>query len=199
MKKGGYMKKMVIGACMIIVLLAAQETGQKIVMKPAIVNLEEMTIMGIQTLTSSGYNIIPHLWDRFMQRYGEIKDIADEKVHFGISFGFEEIPKAEGKDIKIFYHLVGARVNSTEDIPEGMTYKDVPAHMYAKFTHQGPISRLGETYGYIYGQWLPQSGFLYDTEAVEIEWYDARFKGRDDERSEFDILVPIIKNKDVEK
>lgn len=190
------MKKYMIGLGILMLFLFAQDIEKEAVMKPSIVNLEKMTIVGLQTLTTLEHNVIPNLWDRMMPRCKEIKNIANHEATLGISFGFEEIPMVEGKNIKIFFHMAGFIVNSVEDLPEGMTYKNIPAHMYAKFTHKGSLSKLMDTYNYIYGQWLPQSGFLYDTEAIEIEWYDERFKGRDDEKSEFDILVPIIKKTD---
>ncbi len=162
-------------------------------MEPTMVDLDEMMVVGMQTLTSSKYNVIPHLWDRIIPRRKEIKNIANDEVGLGISFGMEEIVKDDGEKVHIFYHLGAVPVKNIEHIPEGMTYRKIPAHTYARFTHKGLISKLGDTYKYIYSEWLPGSDYEYDSAGVEIEWYDERFKGRDSESSEFDILIPIKK------
>lgn len=159
-------------------------------MKPEIVELEAMTVVGLQSLISTKCNLIPKLWERFMPRDKEIKHISGPQAAFGVSFGMEEI-QAEGeqKDFE-FFHLVGLPVSNTEDLPEGMSYKNVPAHKYAKFTHKGLLSKLSDTYNEIFYQWLPSSKYTYGGLGCDLEWYDDRFK-LDSEDSEFDIYVPI--------
>ena len=82
-------------------------------------------------------------------------------------------------------------VTEIGEIPEGMTWKNIPAGLYAKFTHKGSLENLSETYAFIFNQWLPNSGYMYDPSKVDFEWYDERFDMGESE-SEFDIYVPII-------
>jgi AraC family transcriptional regulator len=160
-------------------------------MEPQIVHLDEMTVVGMQSLINTQCNLIAKLWERFLQRYKEISHVAAEpEAMFGVSFEMVEIPSDQKQEF-LFFHLVGQPVSSTEDIPEGMTYKRVPAHKYAKFTHKGVLAELEETYKYIFHQWLPTSGYSYEGPVCDLEWYDNRFK-LDSEDSEFDIYVPII-------
>jgi AraC family transcriptional regulator len=70
-----------------------------------------------------------------------------------------------------------------------MEGKTIPPATYAVFTHHGPITRLGETYGHIYGEWLPSSGYAR-TDGPEFELYDARFR-HDAPDSEMDIYIPV--------
>jgi len=43
--------------------------------------------------------------------------------------------------------------------PEGeVGVQTIPGGRYAVFTHEGPYEKLIESYGYIFGQWLPASG-----------------------------------------
>ncbi|MCP4404395.1 MAG: GyrI-like domain-containing protein [bacterium] len=157
---------------------------------PEIVELEAITVVGMSSLINSQCNLIPKLWIRFMPRGQEIEHISMQKVAFGVSFGMEML-SAEGEPPKYeFMHLVGYPVDSTEDIPEGMSYKQISAHKCAKFTHKGPISTLSKTYDDIFMQWLPMSGEEYDPSIGDLEWYDERFK-HEEEDSEFDIYVPI--------
>jgi AraC family transcriptional regulator len=153
-------------------------------MEPKFKKLDDMIVVGLQTLNTCHYNVIPRLWQRFLKRENEIKHIAVENVGIGVSFDIEKEEKGSE-----FFHLVGHLVSSTEDIPEGMTYRKIRAHDYAVFTHRGPLSTLGKTYDFIYGEWLPKSEYDYD-DSNEIEWYDERFDPLS-EVSEFDIYVPI--------
>ncbi|UCG90996.1 MAG: AraC family transcriptional regulator [candidate division WOR-3 bacterium] len=154
-------------------------------LEPEIVELGDMTVVGLQILYSSKCNLIPQLWERFMPRIHEIKDVARKDVGLEVSYDMQD---SEGKET--FFVIAGLIVNSTTHIPEGMTYKHISAHEYAKFTHQGPISEISSTYNFIYKEWLPASAYEHDDEGCEVEWYDERFK-MEDEDSEFDIYVPI--------
>jgi AraC family transcriptional regulator len=175
-------------------LAAGQEsTTEATKMKPEIVELEEMTVVGFSSLASMKCNLINKLWERFMSREKEIKNIAIPGVVLEVSFDMEKIGDGDETEDWLFFDLVGLPAKDKKNIPEGMTYKVVPAHRYAKFTHKGTLSKIMDTYNYIYVIWLPQSGYEYDPAACGLEWFDERFK-LDEADSEFDIYVPI-KNK----
>jgi len=160
--------------------------------EPAIVELGDMTVVGMQSLVSMKHNVIKELWTRFMESGYEIEYMKDEGVYVGISWGYKEVGKGkEEKKETQFFHLVGAPVTEMSELPEGFTHKTISAQMYARFVHKGPLSKLGETYDYIFVTWLPESGYLYDTGKCDIELYDERFKSGEED-SEFDIYVPII-------
>lgn len=182
----------VIAMIMFFVCLAtAQESANEATKwVPGYVELDTFTVVGLSSVVSMECNIIHELWERFMPREKEVKHVSIPGVALEVSFGYKEVAK-EGEDKDwLFFDLVGLAVNSTADIPEGMTYKVVPAHKYAKFVHKGPISQITKTYNYIYEEWLPNSEYEYDFEACNVEWYDERFK-LEEEDSEFDIYVPI--------
>ena len=158
---------------------------------PEIVELDAMKVVGMSSLINSKSNLIGKLWLRFMPRGKEVQHVSMEKTAFGVSFGMEMLSPDSTPPEYEFMHLVGYPVSSTDDVPEGMSYKNVPAHKYAKFTHKGPLSKLGGTYNEIFAQWLPASGEEYAPSGCDLEWYDERFK-HEEEDSEFDIYVPIV-------
>jgi AraC family transcriptional regulator len=187
--------KTIFAFALILVLCSfsiAQKSEAKAVVKmqPEYVELDDMTVVGLSSIVSMKCNLIPQLWERFMPRGTEIKHVAIPGVALEVSYDMEKISKEGEKEDWLFFDLVGYAVSSTEDIPEGMAYKIVPAHKYAKFVHKGPISKIMETYNYIYQEWLPESGHEQDMEACGVEWYDYRFK-MESEDSQFDIYVPI--------
>ena len=159
-------------------------TEQKLV-EPVIVELDEMTVVGVQTLFSMKCNLIPLLWERFAPRMQEIKNASRKDVALEVAYDMQGESEEE-----TFFVLAGLIVDSVGEIPEGMTYKHIPAHEYAMFTHYGPISQIYDTYDRIYNKILPRSAYEVDDKACAIEWYDERFK-MDSPDSEYDIYVPV--------
>ncbi len=187
------MLRMMSTAITMIVILSSLAVGQgcvgcqKCTDNVEIVELGKMTVVGVSTFVSSDNNLIPMLWERFMERCSEIKGIAKEKVMLGVSYAMQ--PMSEENKFS-FFHLVGYIVNDTKNLPEGMTYKIIPKHKYAKFQHKGKLESLMKTYNCIYSEWLPAAPYVYDEKACEFEWYDERFIPDSDE-SVMDIFVPI--------
>ncbi len=169
--------------------------SDKIRKEPEFVELDEIIVVGYQSLISMKHNLIPKLWQRFIARELEIADVSIENVGLGVSHSMEKVKTGgeEGEPVEYqFFHLVGLPVSKVDGLlPEGMTWKKIPAHKYAKFTHKGKLDTLGETYNYIYVIWMAESEYSYDDKAVEFEWYDSRFD-IESEDSELDIYVPII-------
>jgi AraC family transcriptional regulator len=164
---------------------AEHEAEHEKLVEPVIVELDAMTVVGIQTLFSMKCNLIPVLWERFASRMQEIENVARENVALEVSYDMQgEV------DEQTFFVLTGLIVSSVADVPEGMTYKHIPAHRYALFIHYGPISQIYDTYDCIYNKLLPRSAYEVDEQACTIEWYDERFK-MDSPDSEYDIYVPV--------
>ncbi len=172
----------------------AQEAKEEKKLEPKIVELDEMTVVGLSSLINMKCNLIHQLWERFMPRENEVKDVAIPGVALEVSFDTKKVESESEQSTYEFFVIVGLPVKSTENVPEGMVFKHIPAHQYAKFVHRGPISTIMETYNYIYNEWFPKSGYEGDWQACELEWYDERFK-IEGEDSEFDIYVPIKKKK----
>lgn len=54
-------------------------------------------------------------------------------------------------------------------LPSGMVERRLPAGRYAKTTHVGPYTRLGDVWGRLMGEWLPKSGHrVGDGSAYEV-------------------------------
>lgn len=89
-----------------------------------------------------------------------------------------------------FEYVASFEVSDTNEVPDGMVIRDVPAYKYAVFTHHGKLDNLQKTYKYIYETWLPQSGLKLVSPHFDMELYDDRFE-IDSDKSEFDIYVAI--------
>lgn len=156
-------------------------------MEPKVVVKDEFTVVGLTCSTTLKENIIPALWEEFNSRVGEIKNRTSPNLYIGVS-QFSANPVDE-----VFTYMAGVPVESVDEIPEGMVCKTIPKQEYVVVTHKGKLDTLGNAFDYIYGTWLPKSGYEL-IEADDFEVYDdERFLGADNEESEVDIYIPIKK------
>lgn len=156
--------------------------------KSEIINKETFWVVGMEYRGSKEHHgEIPKLWGKFDGRSKEISNRQGKVVSYGVCFS---TPSMLQKDE--FYYMASVPVTSSDDVPEGMVAKEIKGGDFVVITHKGPISKISDTLDYVYGSWLPKSGFDPDDRA-NLELYDQRFKFEDPE-SEFDILVPIKKS-----
>ena len=152
-------------------------------MEHKIIELDEFDVVGLQIKTSveecQKDNKMPELWENFISRADEIKH-RDGENFYGVSI-------TESKSDCTFKSLASVKVNSTEDIPEGMVLQKVPKAKYAVYTHKGTLADLNTTYGAIM-QDLEKKNLQEND--IWLEVYDDRWKG-DVEDSEMDIYVSI--------
>ena len=91
-----------------------------------------------------------------------------------------------------FYYLAAVAVESLDQIsmPITMLGKILPSSEYAVFKHQGSAEKIRDTYSYIYGKWLPDSGYE-NPFGYDFERYGKDFKM--DWTGSLDICIPIAK------
>jgi predicted transcriptional regulator YdeE len=161
---------------------------------PEIVTLPARSFAGLQARfisagspDASNLQVIPQLWADFFPRLGELAGV-EPNVSYGLCDCVEsqgEKPSRPGEAL----YLAAVAVTQDTRPPRGMVVWSSPGGTFAKFIHRGRIELIGETAGFIYGQWLP--GSAYDRgPGPEIERYDSRFSPTSD-TSVLEIFVPI--------
>jgi len=164
-------------------------------MKPVIVNLEPLTLIGFEARfisamspDANNFQVIPPLWHALTAHRAELDPPLD-RFSYGACRCLPE--KQRRRDDELVY-LAGVNAKPRARVPAGMVRWKIPALTYAHFTHRGPISRLSETINYIYGAWMPRSDYRRNERGPELERYDDRFRdgGQD---CELDYLVPVIR------
>jgi AraC family transcriptional regulator len=161
---------------------------------PEIVTLPARFFVGLQTRfitprspDANNQTLIPKLWSAFVPRLREIAGVEP-----GVTYGLCACPdslglKAEHPDEAVY--LAAAEVAGDAPTPPGMVRWSSSPGTYAKFIHRGPVAGIGETMGFIYGEWLP--GGDYDRgPGPDIERYDARFDPVG-EQSILEIFIPV--------
>ncbi|MFF2529739.1 GyrI-like domain-containing protein [Brevibacillus sp. NPDC058079] len=160
-------------------------------MEPTILSREETHVIGI-TFTANvtedlGKKLSATTTEALRARKNEIQNQVGEGEYL-----IQIYPDKDDFDAVVdpFTTLIGVEVSSLADIPEGMVSHTIPAGTFAKVTHKGSEESLGETYGFLYGSWLCESGYEYA--GFDFEYWDERYKP-EQEDNEIDIYVPLFK------
>jgi AraC family transcriptional regulator len=146
-------------------------------MTPSIVAQPAFRLVGLQILTKPMSPEIPALWPRFVARLPEIAAPAQPGVTFGAM-------QSAGDDL---IYLAGVEVASSAPPPRDMSQVAVPAGDYAVF--EFPFGDIGQAYPFIFGTWLPGSGYVQDARPL-LERYGADFCP-DRPASPMQVRVPV--------
>jgi AraC family transcriptional regulator len=125
------------------------------------------------------------LWGRFVPRMHEIKN----RKPYDLGVCASKHPIIVKKDGDTFIYVAAVAVENADHVPDGMVVCDIPESTFAVFTHSGPIMNIKHTCEYIWGTWLPESGYEL-TDTPDYELYDSRFDPKTGS-GEVDIYVPI--------
>lgn len=155
---------------------------KSIFLEPKIILDKEYKLIGMKEILKPGSEAIINLWNNFISKKSEVKNIVAHDIVLGIC---EYMPNIT--DESEFSYFAGVEVTDFCDVPNKMLCKTITNSKYAVFTHKDPLTKLKDTYNFIYGVWLPQSGYEL-AELDTIELYDGR---SDATASEFDIHIPL--------
>lgn len=161
-----------------------------VTVEPKIVDFPGALVVGLRGVTTIKDNNIPNLWKQFNPRVEEIKNRTASIRGYGICEVDPEYDMAQFSETTLFNEFVGVEVKVFTDIPMGMAVKTLKGGRYAVFTHKGKLANLKMTYDYIWGTWIPCSGYELDLRD-DFEFYDDSFLGEDNELSEMKIFIPI--------
>lgn len=126
------------------------------------------TVAGLSVdCTQQDKLMIPELWDRFSPLLGSISGQIGHTT-YGICIPTDECDLRYMAAVEID----PAAATSTQE--HGLTTFHVPAARYAVFSQDGSVDLIQPAFGYIFGQWLPQSDHE-STGSADFEQYDERF------------------------
>lgn len=132
--------------------------------EPKITQRDEFLVMGTLTRiapgTESGEQFAA-IWNGFEERREQIESHSTDKKYYGVSFATSEAGR--------FDYVAGMAVTPVENIPDGLVVRQVPAATYAVFAC--PVQSIGQTYGYIFGEWRSNSRYQIDNSAPSFEQY----------------------------
>jgi len=167
-----------------------------IVMEPRIVARPAFKVAGYALRTTSvdgeNHRAIPAFWQDYMNTRSESLHKALTPVshaEYGLCMDMD-------METGAFNYVIGLEVPEGASVPEGLHTATVPAATYAVFTtppSDGPgfVSSIQNTWGYIYEEWFPGSGYEYAPGCCDYELYDERCIS--ETGKQIDIAIPVVK------
>lgn len=157
-------------------------------MEPRIERISEKKLTGIHLTMSIANNKTRELWSRFMPLRNNIPNrLSSELLSMQVydatfDFSFTDLNTP-------FEKWAVAEVSALATIPEGMESFVLPGGLYAVFKHKGAAVTGPATFQYIFGTWLPASGYAIDNRP-HFEVLGEKYKN-DDPDSEEEIWIPV--------
>jgi AraC family transcriptional regulator len=154
---------------------------------PRIELLKETKLIGKRMRMSFADNKTFKLWRSFMPVRKEIKNsIGSELYSLQI---YEPLFFNNFDPNREFEKWAAIEVNDFDNVPDEMETFTLTGGLYAVFIYKGAASAAVNTFQYILGSWLPESGYTLDCRP-HFEILGEKYKNEDPD-SEEEIWIPI--------
>ena len=120
--------------------------------QPTFCHKDAFWVLGIQERANPMQVDYHAFWDLFEARAAEVQPIATEPAGYGVYF-----PTGQEGVVDVFG---GMAVAPDASAPDGLVLREVPAADYAIV--ECTMGGIGPTWGAIYEEWLPSSGYEED-------------------------------------
>lgn len=145
-------------------------------------------LIGYSTTTSLADDKTVEVWKKFMPRLKEIHNAVSADLYSLQVYDFDSFqnfsPFTEFKKFAL------VEVKDFESIPDEFEKFELPAGKYAVFLHKGTSAEFAKSSQYIFGEWLPKSGYQLDGRP-HFELLGDNYKGHENPESEEEIWIPI--------
>jgi len=161
-------------------------------MEPQIKILTKKKVVGKRLRMSLAQNKTFELWRSFMPVRKTINHAVSNDL---LSIQVYE-PAFDYKSYTLetdFEKWAAVEVTEFEAIPEGMEPLLIEAGLYAVFHYKGNPNNFADTYHFIFGNWMPNSGYETDNRP-HFEILGEKYKNNDPS-SEEEIWIPIKQQK----
>jgi len=157
-------------------------------MEPEIKIMESKKLAGQRMQMTYANDRTGELWRSFMQRRKEIQHSVGTDLYsvnvYPAQFDFSHFDPN-----LTFEKWAATEVPDFNRVPDSMERFILPAGLYAAFIHKGAAVEGIKTFGYIFGTWLPQSGYVLD-QRPHFEILGEKYKNNDPS-SEEEIWIPV--------
>lgn len=153
-----------------------------------IVELEKRILIGYSIEMSLVENKTQEIWKKFMPRLKEISNAKSADLYslqrYPVNYYTNFSP------FTTFTKWAAIEIKEFENTPEGFEHMELPSGKYAVFNHKGNTEMFAKTAQYIYGEWLPNSGYELDNRP-HFELLGDNYLGHENPDSEEEVWVPI--------
>lgn len=162
--------------------------SQGIALAPKLTDKPSLALAGLETSGGVTPAAIMTLWARLIEKLGDGKNQVTEAYGISDLIRRYDLKRTECKDK--YTYFAGIPIRRHSRFPGAFIKKRLPEQRYAVFTHTASVERLEETYRYIYGTWLFQSG-LELARRPDVQYFGESFI-RNAGQPVIEIWVPII-------
>jgi AraC family transcriptional regulator len=149
--------------------------------------LKEKKLVGKRMTMSIATNKTFELWRDFMTARKQVSNnIGSELYSIEV---YEPLYFENFNPGKEFEKWAAIDVTDFDSVPGGLETFTMPGGLYAVFVHKGPASNGPKTYGYIFNNWLPNSGYMLD-DRPHFALMGEKYKN-DSPDSEEEIWIPV--------
>ena len=157
-------------------------------MQPRFETIPAKKLVGKHLTMSFAQNRTFELWKSFMPHRREIQNNLNSDLIslqlFGPDFNFQNF------DPQInFEKWACVEVSDFNAVPAEMETLEIPGGLYAVFLHIGASVTAPQTFGYIFGNWLPNSDYELD-DRPHFEVLGEKYKNNSPD-SEEEIWIPV--------
>ncbi len=156
-------------------------------MEPKIELLTAKKLVGKHLSMSLANNKTAELWQSFMMQRKEITNALGSDLYSMQIYDATHFVNFD--PAKPFEKWAAAEVSSFDALPPGMESFLFPAGLYAVFHYKGLPSEGAKVFQYIFGTWLPNSGYILDNRP-HFEILGEKYKNGSPD-SEEEIWIPI--------
>ena len=129
-------------------------------MEPAIIQVKAFKVLGAIEHFKNAGEAGDSVWNKFVKLQKQIALFSIDDGSYGVYFGEHD---------KELDYLAGMAVGKVENIHKGLVLREVPAGTYAKF--KGTVETIGETWGYVWKQWFPNSLYVHDVKRPSFDYF----------------------------
>lgn len=155
-------------------------------MHPEIIHTSSKHLAGLSLTMSLAQNRTQELWASFMALRKTYPEAANALL-YSIQM-YDDHYFSPFSPSKTFEKWAAIEINAYDQIPPGMKGLILPEGVYAVFHYTGS-SKDPSIFQYIYGTWLPSSGYVLD-HRPHFEVLGPRYRN-DHPESEEDIWIPV--------
>ena len=161
-------------------------------MEPRIITIPEKKLVGKRIWMSLSANQTAELWQSFMPRRKEIRNKLNAEL-ISIEVYDQSLDFKDFNPTTEFEKWAAVEVSEFDTVPAGMETLILTEGLYAVFIYRGAANNSASFFQYIFGTWLPQSGYILDQRA-HFEVMGEKYKGNDP-TSEEEIWIPVKQKK----
>lgn len=114
-------------------------------MEPRIVDQGTFTLLGLQERVFHDKEDFEGIWKRSMEYHDQVQALSTDGAYHGANY---VVTEGEQMD-----YLAGMAVTGVQQVPEGLTLREVPGSRYAVF--ECTVETISDSCDWIFDKWLP--------------------------------------------